>query len=85
MSVIVHYNGFPQCGVASPSFESSAMVRLTRKERQDKINLLASINKVNSDEVDATDNGKYVISYMPPSNVGGGNLKVSITFISGKI
>ncbi|XP_073825658.1 MAGUK p55 subfamily member vari isoform X1 [Musca autumnalis] len=35
------------------------MVRLTRKERQDKINLLASTNKVNSDEVDATDNDAY--------------------------
>lgn len=37
-----------------------AMVRLTRKERQDKVNLLASINKVNiGDEVEATDNGKW--------------------------
>lgn len=36
------------------------MVRLTRKERQDKVNLLASINKVNiGDEVEATDNGKW--------------------------
>lgn len=35
------------------------MVRLTRKERQDKINLLASINRVNGDELDATDNGEY--------------------------
>lgn len=37
------------------------MVRLTRKERQDKVNLLASINKVNiGDEVEATDNGKCI-------------------------
>ncbi|KAM7353815.1 MAGUK p55 subfamily member vari isoform 2-T2 [Cochliomyia hominivorax] len=36
------------------------MVRLTRKERQDKVNLLASINKVNiGDEVEATDNDGY--------------------------
>ncbi|TMW41923.1 hypothetical protein DOY81_012997, partial [Sarcophaga bullata] len=36
------------------------MVRLTRKERQDKVNLLASINKVNiGDEVEATDNNGY--------------------------
>ncbi|XP_005182797.1 protein PALS2 isoform X2 [Musca domestica] len=35
------------------------MVRLTRKERQDKINLLASINRVNGDELDATDNDAY--------------------------
>ncbi|KAI8125716.1 hypothetical protein FF38_08885 [Lucilia cuprina] len=34
------------------------MVRLTRKERQDKVNLLASINKI-GDEAEATDNDGY--------------------------
>lgn len=36
------------------------MVRLTRKERQDKVELLSSINKVNlGDDNEATDNGSY--------------------------
>ncbi|XP_075152822.1 MAGUK p55 subfamily member vari isoform X1 [Haematobia irritans] len=48
------------CGVTSFKSPKSVMVRLTRKERQDKINLLSSSNKVNiSDEVEATDNDGY--------------------------
>uniref|UniRef100_A0A1B0G6K0 MAGUK p55 subfamily member 6 n=1 Tax=Glossina morsitans morsitans TaxID=37546 RepID=A0A1B0G6K0_GLOMM len=52
------------------------MVRLTRKEHQDKINLLASINKVNIvDEVEATDNDgfKHINDYKSLSRYSENN------------